>query len=148
MAWVKERGSLLWVGMHKNLGPLVAHSSQKKIIDSGIGRARFYVCQRKKIAEFEMAVVKQFLVNLGPTPTWVQDAVSIAFDGTVDFSKQDFRSTDEYEKLRNSYCADTRRLACCYRCRKLLDSSLDVIHKKCKWIQCDCGACGCGYFSG
>lgn len=33
----------------------------------------------------------------------------------------------------------------CYACKDELDSSIDLQCTACRWILCDCGACGCGY---
>lgn len=33
----------------------------------------------------------------------------------------------------------------CYKCKYLLDNSIDIECNTCGWIVCSCGACGCGY---
>jgi PP-loop superfamily ATP-utilizing enzyme len=33
----------------------------------------------------------------------------------------------------------------CYRCKRKLDSEIDIQCALCHWIICLCGACGCGY---
>jgi hypothetical protein len=38
-----------------------------------------------------------------------------------------------------------RRITHCYNCKGSLDSKNDLGCNACKWILCDCGACGCGY---
>ena len=37
------------------------------------------------------------------------------------------------------------RVAHCYSCKDELDNSINPECTACKWILCDCGACGCGY---
>ena len=38
-----------------------------------------------------------------------------------------------------------RRVTHCYSCQKKLDNSIDSECASCRWIICECGACGCGY---
>ena len=33
----------------------------------------------------------------------------------------------------------------CYNCKKLITTETHEICKKCGWIICDCGSCGCNY---
>ncbi|PYI54932.1 hypothetical protein [Paenibacillus flagellatus] len=33
----------------------------------------------------------------------------------------------------------------CWRCRKYITTRTHLICYRCKWIQCECGACGCNY---
>lgn len=35
----------------------------------------------------------------------------------------------------------------CYSCKHRLSSAANLACKKCKWLLCSCGACGCGYTS-
>lgn len=37
-----------------------------------------------------------------------------------------------------------RRVAHCWACKEVLDSSIDIECLSCNWILCGCGACGCG----
>lgn len=37
------------------------------------------------------------------------------------------------------------RITHCYNCYRLLDNSVHLECMACKWIICDCGACGCGW---
>ena len=39
------------------------------------------------------------------------------------------------------------RITHCYNCKKPLNNSSDNECKKCGWIKCSCGACGCNYDS-
>ena len=42
--------------------------------------------------------------------------------------------------------AQKYRISHCYKCKKEVDSKLDIECNICGWIICDwCGACGCGY---
>lgn len=56
-------------------------------------------------------------------------------------------SIDDDHFLTNSYRGRYHRVTQCYRCKGLLDNSLDKECEHCGWIVCDCGACGCGYES-
>ena len=38
-----------------------------------------------------------------------------------------------------------RRIAHCWFCKGPLDNALDAECNTCRWILCQCGACGCGY---
>ena len=38
-----------------------------------------------------------------------------------------------------------RRTTGCWRCKSILDSNDDLACAICKWLLCECGACGCGY---
>jgi hypothetical protein len=37
-----------------------------------------------------------------------------------------------------------QRVTHCWSCTERLDTSIDVECAACRWIVCDCGACGCG----
>ena len=37
------------------------------------------------------------------------------------------------------------RLTHCYACKDSLDSEINSLCAACRWIICECGACGCGY---
>jgi len=39
----------------------------------------------------------------------------------------------------------THRLTHCYACKDSLDNEIQSECAACKWIICECGACGCGY---
>lgn len=41
--------------------------------------------------------------------------------------------------------SDHHRITHCYSCKKHLDNKFDIECRKCGWIICFCGACGCGY---
>lgn len=37
-----------------------------------------------------------------------------------------------------------RRLTHCWSCHSALDSRIDIACNSCRWLICECGACGCG----
>jgi hypothetical protein len=37
------------------------------------------------------------------------------------------------------------RVTHCYNCKNHLDNAVDIECSACRWIICQCGACGCGY---
>lgn len=43
--------------------------------------------------------------------------------------------------------AKKHRTTHCYNCQSKLDNSIDLECNACKWIICNCGACGCGWSS-
>lgn len=51
----------------------------------------------------------------------------------------------EYKGVKISNEKKPRRTTHCYACKSNLDNYFDIECQVCKWIICDCGACGCGY---
>jgi hypothetical protein len=43
--------------------------------------------------------------------------------------------------------AEHPRVTHCYSCQHGLSSAVNLACKKCRWLLCSCGACGCGYTS-
>jgi len=50
-----------------------------------------------------------------------------------------------YRGVANRSSNRTHRITHCYSCKDSLDNEIQSECAGCKWIICECGACGCGY---
>jgi len=50
-----------------------------------------------------------------------------------------------YQGVRESNKPRSQRVTHCWSCKCHLDNSINMECVACRWILCDCGACGCGY---
>lgn len=81
-------------------------------------RSEMAICAKKIETQQAATIVrhKNYLVKLG-----------ISYEGVQPLDVNKHRATN------------------CYACRSHLDSSINLQCAACKWLICECGACGCGY---
>ena len=111
----------VWVSKHQELGYLIY--DEKIQLDVSSDCIRVYLLDEERAATFFKHLVRDKLFKINSDE-----------EGTL-------RSKIErYEaKILN------RRQTHCHKCKKNLDSVNFSICKKCSWIRCQCGACGCNY---
>ena len=111
----------LWVGVHKKLGAIIFDP----VAQGGIAgsEVRLFKIEDQSSATF----IKSFLAN--------------------SFRKFNEAEWQEIESSVSDYSNSqaNRRVTHCFKCKAELNSVDFSFCKKCKWIKCFCGACGCSY---
>ena len=112
---------IVWIGHHEKLGYfLYDENSQSKVLDD---RVRTYIFDEARAAVFKKELVRNKLLKI---------------------TDSDIEELDNQIKEYETAFLRGRRTHC-YRCKKNLDEVNFAHCKKCKWMRCECGACGCGY---
>jgi|TARA_B100000315_G_C14504293_1_gene553839 hypothetical protein len=109
----------IWVGNHSKLGVFIYDLKQQDSVDSDC--MRIYLLEEKRTGIF-----KKDLFKSGISKQTESDLLE--------------EKVNEYKKI---FLA--RRRTHCYRCKQHLDSVNFSVCNSCKWIKCECNACGCGY---
>ena len=86
--------------------------------------------------------VRLFRVNQKKTSTFIKDTIRTKehWSSDEEHNPRWHRAVAEYTEARARL-----RETHCYRCKDGLNSVDFSICKKCNWIRCSCGACGCEY---
>ena len=111
----------VWIGKHQKLGYLIY--DEKNQLNVRSDSIRTYLLDEERAAVFLNELVRDKLLKL-------KKDEEEALRGKI----------KRYEKIFVN-----RRVTHCYKCKKDLDSVNFSICKKCKWIKCQCAACGCGF---
>jgi len=115
-----------WVGIHKTIGCLIYDES----IQSGLSKkeVRLFKCATRELSNFKKAIVKEKLLTISGQK---KGELRRALDSYLQFK------TNKNKSQRNTHC---------FSCKRVISSSNKFrICKKCKWMVCTCGACGCDY---
>lgn len=109
-----------WVGCNRKLGLLIYDPQAQLNVERD--KVRLFKVRENKLGIFRKEVKSKLV------PCTELDVVAL-------------------EKAANEYAAvrQKQRAANCYSCKRSLDSVSFSICEKCDWIECTCGACGCGY---
>jgi len=111
----------IWVGVHPKMGVLIYDPGAQVAVAQD--KVRLYVWSGHRMATFLKSIVRDRLVQ-GDAET-----------GGAGPLKE---SAHFYFGLRG-------RFTHCYSCKRDLNSIDFELCEVCKWIRCECGACGWGY---
>ena len=111
----------VWVSKHQKLGYLIY--DEKIQVDVSSDCIRVYLLDEDRAATFFKNLVRNKLLKI----------------------REDEEATLRSKIERYEAKVISKRKTRCYKCKKSLDSVNFSICKKCGWIRCQCGKCGCGY---
>ena len=111
----------LWASKHQKLGYLIYDEKIQLNVSSDC--IRVYLLDEERAATFFKHLVRDKLLKI----------------------REDEEATLRTKIERYEAKILKKRVTHCYQCKKDLDSVNFSICKKCGWIRCQCGACGCGY---
>ena len=112
----------VWLGKHNILGPFIYDEKNQNHLDSD-KKIRIFVIKEKKTDIFHKDIFKQKIIKL------------------KDISENSLKkSINDYVKIFSK-----KRVTHCYSCQNYLDNVDFSICSTCKWIRCECSACGCQY---
>ena len=114
----------LWMGTHKNMGGFIYDSTTQKGVKTG-EEVRLYKLKEKKMGLFALAV-KTKIVKMNSKQ-------ELEHKPLVDYY---LKLLEKREKARHTHC---------FGCKEDINSVDWSICRKCKWIRCNCGACGCSW---
>ena len=111
----------IWVGKHQELGYLIYDEKIQLGVRSEF--VRVYLLDEERAATFVRDLLRDKLYKIR--------------------SDEEGILASKIERYEAKFLR--RRQTHCYKCKKNLDSVNFSICKKCGWIRCQCGACGCAY---
>tara|TARA_B100000683_G_scaffold251813_1_gene268160 strand:- start:84 stop:461 length:378 start_codon:yes stop_codon:yes gene_type:complete len=111
----------VWISRHQKLGYFIYDESNQLNVRSDSVRA--YLLDEERTAIFLKELVRKKLLKIGK-----EEEKALA------------RKLEKYEEIFVN-----KRVTHCYKCKRNLDSVNFSICEKCKWIKCQCAACGCGF---
>ncbi len=111
----------VWVGVHPKMGVLLFDPRAQVAVSAN--KVRLYVWSEQRMATFVKDTVYDYLAQTDP------DAVA----------------SSPFKAAAESYSTLRARFTHCYRCKNDLNSIDFRLCKACRWIKCECDACGCGY---
>lgn len=113
----------LWIGVHPKMGILIYDPRAQVAIAED--KVRLYVWSEQRMATFLKSIVRDRLAQ-------------------ADSESHDVGPLQESAEF---YFGLRGRFTHCYRCSRDLNSIDFGLCRVCRWIKCECGACGCGYHS-
>lgn len=142
MPWIPRNGKRLWVGFHLGLGPVII--AEREVCQRG-EQITAFVVKEHKASTFRTMVLRSRMRPEPMTAEEASQAMSI-FDGNVKTNHQNYltRLGQPASQLKSSETSRARSTKC-HRCGTAIDNELYLECAACRWIVCDCGACGCGY---
>lgn len=153
---VKRRGRVFWICRHRERGVLIGGWPEERAAE--VRQLDLFSVDREQRVTFGIA--------LGADPAWCTDlgmddlAVNALVEEYVRISDARRRPPEPTRPRPASPRPSPGRLArppvaagiprpgrstICYQCRTSLHSSTHLRCSECRWLVCDCGACGCGY---
>jgi hypothetical protein len=115
-----QGGVEVWIDTLPKLGVVIYDPRSQE--DLPANRVRLYISDQERMGTFARAIVAERLTA-----------------SNLDAGDEQLaQAAEDYLSLR-------RRYARCYSCKKSINSVEFAVCRKCRWIKCACGACGCGF---
>ena len=111
----------VWIGKHTTLGFVLFDKENQQKVQKD--RVRIYSFEKQKTNVFMKTLLRENLSKI------TEDEKNV-LKGKI----------SHYEKIFVN-----RRVTHCFVCKSDLNSIDFSICKNCKWIRCQCSACGCSY---
>jgi hypothetical protein len=111
----------VWVGIHPKMGVLIYDPRAQVAVAQN--KVRLFVWSEQRMATFLKSIVRNPLASENTEATDVGPLKD---------------SAEFYFGLQG-------RFTHCYKCKRDLNSIDFEVCKVCRWIKCECAACGCGY---
>ena len=111
----------VWAGVHPKMGVLIYDPRAQLVVAQD--KVRLYVWSEQRMATFLKSIVRDRLAQ-------------------GDSESEDVGPLKESAEF---YFGLRERFTHCYRCKHDLNSIDFELCGACRWIKCECGACGCGY---
>jgi hypothetical protein len=110
----------IWLGCHSKLGFFIYDMNQQLNVD--INCIRIFLLDEKRTCVVKKEIFRKKILKHDIPNNLLNNKVK------------------EYTKIFLE-----RRITHCYKCKQNLDSINFSVCIKCKWIKCQCNACGCKY---
>lgn len=122
-------GNEYWFGSIPKLGLVIYNPNDQKGVNSY--NVKMFAVKDKETHLFNKEGVRPIIEKCS------EDELKICIDAVRDYEKEIRR------RKRTPYAKS--RITHCYKCGRTLNQVDFPVCKKCGWIACDCGVCGCDY---
>ncbi len=119
---IRHGGVRYWIGHHRQMGLLIFDPHAQREVDAGRVRLFSVTDHESRLFVLEMARTRSLWSSPGDHIEEMRKAVT------------------EYGRAR-----ERQRETHCYWCRRDINSVDFALCKRCGWIRCACGYCGCRY---
>lgn len=116
-----HRDSEVWVGIHPKMGVVIYDPLAQVAVPEK--KVRLYIWSEQRMATFLKSIVKDRLAQ----------------------GDSELADGDPLKPHAEFYFGLRGRFTHCYRCKRDLNSIDFELCDVCRWIKCECEACGCGY---
>lgn len=151
MPWIKKHQIRIWIGRHQKFGLVAIPEAEIEFMKmAGSKFLSAYLVDERRIASLNAEVVKRKLesVDIGDFDA---DAISEKLEKR--FGAAFFDSDGDGGAISSAGREDRRRKVIekggrathCWNCKENINTDGGLLCSQCKWIKCECGACGCGW---